>query len=84
MEALVFQEPTSDRDQNSRPAVAPPSAERAIFRAEARQHYIQNQEKVVIPRLASPRVFVTLWILGLLLMVAGFLIAFWPLIGQLG
>ena len=84
MEALVFQEPTSDRDQNSGPAAAPPSAERAIFRAEARQHYIQNQEKVVIPRLASPRVFVTLWILGLLLMAAGFLIAFWPLIGQLG
>jgi hypothetical protein len=80
----VFQEPTSDRDQNNGPAGVPPSPERAIFRAEARQRYIQNQEKVVIPRLASPRVFVSLWILGLLLMVAGFLIAVWPLIGQLG
>jgi hypothetical protein len=84
MEALVFQEPTSDRDQNSGPAEAPPSDDRAIFRPEARQRYMQNQEKMALPRLASPRVFVYLWIAALLLTVAGFIIAFWPLIGQLG
>jgi len=60
-----------------------PSTERSIFRAEARQHYLRNQEQVVLPRLASPRVFIYLWILALLLMLAGASIAFWPLIGPL-
>ena len=58
--------------------------ERSIFRSEALQHYIQNQEKVVLPRLASPRVFVYLWIVALVLLVVGAIIAFWPLIGPLG
>jgi hypothetical protein len=80
----VFPEPTTDRDQNGRPARARPSAERSIFRSEARQRYVENQEKVALPRLASPRVFLYLWILALLLIVAGALIAFWPLIGPLG
>jgi hypothetical protein len=57
--------------------------ERSIFRSEALRHYIQNQEKVVLPRLASPRVFVYFWILALVLMMAGSIIAFWPLIVQL-
>jgi hypothetical protein len=82
-EACVFPEPTPDRAQNGSPAQALPSAERSIFRSEARQRYVENQEKVVLPRLASPRVFVYLWILALLLMMAGSLIAFWPLIGRL-
>ena len=77
----MFQEPTTDPVQNGGPAQALPSTKRSVFRAEARQHYLQNQEKVVLPRLVSPQVFVYLWILGLLLMVAGFIIAFWPLIG---
>jgi hypothetical protein len=77
MEDFVFQEPTTDRVPNGRPA----GALRSIFRSEARRHYLQNQEKVVLPRLASPRVFVYLWILALLLVVAGSIIAFWPLIG---
>jgi hypothetical protein len=80
----VLQEPTTDRVQNSGPAQALPSTERSIFRSEARQHYIQNQERVFIPRLASPRTFAYLWILALLLTVIGLLIAFWPLIRQLG
>jgi hypothetical protein len=79
----MFQEPTPDHVQNDGPAQALPSPERSIFRSEARQHYIQNQEKVVLPRLVSPQVFVYLWILALLLMVAGFIIALWPLIGQM-
>lgn len=83
MEAFVFQEPTTDRVQNGGPAKALPPTERSIFRSEARQRYIQNQEKVVLPRLVSPQVFVYLWLLALLLTVAGSLIAFWPLIGRL-
>jgi hypothetical protein len=79
----VFPEPTTERPQNGGPAQAPPSAGRSIFRSEARQRFVENQEKVVLPRLASPRVFLYLWILALLLMVAGATIAFWPLIGRL-
>ena len=79
----MSQEPTTDRANNGRPAKAPASRERSIFRAEARQRYIQNQERVVLPRLVSPRVFIVLWILALVLTVAGYLIAFWPLIAQL-
>jgi hypothetical protein len=60
------------------------ATQRSIFRSEALQHYIQNQEKVVLPRLISPRIFVYLWILALTLMVAGAIIAFWPLIAPLG
>ena len=84
LEAFVFQEPTTDPAQNGGPAQALPSAERSIFRAEARQHYLQNQEKVVLPRLVSRRVFVTLWILALLLLVIGSIVVFWPLIGPPG
>jgi hypothetical protein len=77
----VFQEPATNRAQNGGPAQALPSAERSIFRAEARQHYLQNQEKVVLPRLVSRRVFVALWILALLLLAAGSMVVFGPLIG---
>jgi hypothetical protein len=80
----VFQEPTTDRAQDGRPAQALPSAARSIFRAEARQHYLQNQEKVVLPRLVSRRVFVTLWILVLLFLVAGSIIVVWSFIGPPG
>ncbi len=79
----MFQEPTTDRVQNGGPANALPSTGRTIFRSEARQRYVQNQEKMVLPRLVSPRVFVYLWILALLLTVAGSIIALWHLIGQL-
>ncbi len=80
----MFQEPTTDRTQNVGPAQALPSAQRSIFRPEARQHYLQNQEKVVLPRLVSRRVFVTLWILALLLLVVGSMVVFWPMIGPPG
>lgn len=60
----------------------PPPVERAIFRDEARQHYIQNEEKVELPKVFSPRFFTVLWILSLLLMAVGLIIAFWPLIQQ--
>jgi hypothetical protein len=57
-------------------------AERAIFREEAVQHYIQNEEKVELPTVVSPRYFAYLWIVSLLLMAVGLIIAFWPLIQQ--
>ena len=79
-EVSVLPEPTIDRTQNGEPARVVPATKRTIFRAEAHQHYVQNQEKVAVPRLASPQAFGYLWVLALLLMIAGSLIAFWPLI----
>ena len=61
---------------------SPVPAERAIFRDEARKHYIQNEEKVEMPAAVSPRFFVYLWIVSILLMATGLIIAFWPLIQQ--
>jgi hypothetical protein len=80
----VLPEPTTGRVENGGPEPALPSTQRSIFRTEARRHYVQNQERVHVPRLASPRTFVYLWILALLLTLVGSLVAFWPLIGQLG
>ncbi len=57
--------------------------ERSIFRTEARLHYIENQEKVILPRLLSEKLFTVLWILALLLIALGSIVAFWPLIEQL-
>jgi hypothetical protein len=79
----VYREPTTDRVPYGEPAEALPSAERSIFRAEARQHYIQKQQRVVMPRLVSPRIFVYLWILALFLTALGSVIAFLPLIERL-
>lgn len=82
MEAIVSQEPMTNRTQNGGPPNPPLAPKRPIFRPEARQHYLQNKEKVDLPRLVSSRVFVFLWILALLLTVAGAIIAFWPLMGH--
>jgi hypothetical protein len=44
----------------------------SIFRAEALQRYVQQQEKQVLPRFISPRSFVLLWVvLGLLGVAVG-------------
>lgn len=56
---------------------------RSIFRGEARQRYIENQKKIVLPRLVSNRLFLFLWISGFLAMTLGLIITFWPLIDQL-
>lgn len=53
---------------------------RPIFRAEARRRYLQNQEKIALPRMVSSRVFIFLWLLALLLMGVGGIVAFWPLL----
>lgn len=41
-----------------------------IFRAAAVQHYVKQQQKAVLPRFLCPRIFVYLWILLALLLVA--------------
>ena len=61
----------------------PVRQERSIFRREAYQHYMDNREKVIFPRLISERLFALLWTISLLLVVLGLLIAFWPVIEQL-
>lgn len=63
---------------NGRPPSTPAAAPRMIFRREALQRYIQNQERVVLPRLVTPRGFRALWVLALLTLIAGLLISFWP------
>ncbi len=68
-------------DGNSREFSLTP--EHSIFRTEAYQHYLENKEKVVLPRLISARFFTLLWITALLLGALGSIIAFWPLIDQL-
>lgn len=60
-----------------------PDETRSIFRGEARQRYIENQQKIVLPRLVSNRLFLLLWITGFLAMILGLIITFWPLIDQL-
>lgn len=82
-EVLVFPQQTTDSVKNSSPAEALPSTQRFIFRAEALQHYVQNQEKVVLPPLVSPRAFSYLWLLAGLVMMTGLITAFWPWIGPL-
>lgn len=59
-------------------------AERSIFRQSAITHYIQKQEEVVVPRLVSRPVLVTLWIvLGLLLIaMVWLLLTLFPLMGS--
>jgi hypothetical protein len=74
---------TSGSAKHTKATIDLPSTERSIFRAEALQRYAQNQEKVVLPHLVSPRAFVYLWLLAGLIMVAGLLLTFWPWIGQL-
>lgn len=53
---------------------------RPIFRAKIRQRYLQDQARIELPPLISVRTFAVLWILALLLLMVGALIAFWPLI----
>ena len=78
----MYQKPANDLTQEGEPAQVPPSATRSIFRSEAREHYIQNQERVELPRLISVRLFRYLWMVALLLMAAGLAVAFWPLLEQ--
>lgn len=79
----MIREPRPNGYRSGDSVSASPRPERSIFRAEALQRYRESQEKVVLPRWVSPRVFAYLWILALLLLLLGSVIAFWPLIEQL-
>lgn len=57
-------------------------AERPIFRSEALRHYQENQDKMVLPPWISTRIFLYLWILAAITMIAGLLLAFWPWLGR--
>jgi hypothetical protein len=46
-------------------------SKRSIFRGKALEHYAASRQKEVLPRLVSPPVFVSFWILLALLLVAG-------------
>jgi hypothetical protein len=49
------------------------AAQRSIFRYEAVQRYAQGHGKGVLPRFGRPLVFISLWvILGLLLLAVGY------------
>src|SRR5262245_44841715 len=47
------------REQRNQPAASPP---RQIFREQALQHYIQKNEKSVLPRTISPLVLTCCWV----------------------
>jgi hypothetical protein len=46
----------------------------SIFRDEALRRYVESQEKSVLPRLLSPKIFIYLWLLVALLIVGSILI----------
>lgn len=47
-----------------------------IFRESAMKRYMQRQEKDILPRFVSPRIFAYLWILLILMMLGG-LLSWW-------
>jgi hypothetical protein len=73
----------TDRAHDEEPNQGQPAAARSIFRAEALQHYLANQEKVALPPMVSPHIFGYLWLAAGLLGLIGLLLAFWPWIGDL-
>jgi hypothetical protein len=58
----------------SNPQTSPALWPRSIFRADAVRRYIQNQHKTVLPRLVCPHTFLYVWILLVLLFLAGGLV----------
>src|SRR5579884_808791 len=44
---------------------------RSIFREKALRHYVQNQEKTVLPRFISPPVIFVLWAFLILFLAGG-------------
>lgn len=79
----MYREPTATNGHP--PTVAEPSAlgRRSIFRAHALDEYLREQEKAVLPRVISPRLFGLLWAVAAVLLAIGFGIVFWPAIAAL-
>jgi hypothetical protein len=59
------------REQRDQPVSSPP---RQIFREHALQHYIQKNEKSVLPRTISPFAFIYCWIVLALTILVSFFI----------
>ncbi len=76
----VLQEPNTAGRVETAPVEARVSADRSIFRIEAYENYVQNKEKIVLPRLVSSTGFVLLWIIAGVLMALGLVMAFWPVL----
>jgi hypothetical protein len=76
--------PGSDRHPTAEPPSSSPAGARRIFRAEALEHHKRRQDQVVLPRLVSPHLFIYLWLIGGLLLVLGFAVAFWPVLAMGG
>lgn len=78
----MHRDPIADNTKQGKNGETPISVRRGIFRSQALQHYIENEEKVELPVVVSPRFFVYLWLVSLFLMFVGLVITFWPLIQQ--
>jgi hypothetical protein len=77
---FVSHNPAQEGLSNTEDHPDPSVVERRIFRAQAEEHYLANQEKVVFPRFVSTRIFNALWVIALLLFILGLLITFSPLL----
>jgi hypothetical protein len=75
---IVTPQPTTGDAGFSGSSQEQPSAKRSIFRAEALKYYQENQQKVVMPPLVSPRVFLSLWLLAGLMALIGLVLAVFP------
>jgi hypothetical protein len=69
-----------DRTHPSENVGDDPVATRSIFRPQALEQYVHNQERAVFPRLVSPRSFRFLWFLATVLMILGIAVSLWPII----
>jgi hypothetical protein len=78
----VYLDQTDNATEHGNNGQTSAPARRRIFREEALQYYIENEEKIELPVIISPRYFVYLWIVSMFLMVVGLVITFWPLIQQ--
>jgi hypothetical protein len=78
----VYEETNIAAEQGDGAETVQNAAGRQIFRIEAYENYVQNKERVVMPRLASSKGFAALWAIAGLLMASGLVMAFWPLLRQ--
>lgn len=49
-----------------------PTPQRSIFRHQALEYFTHRREEDILPRLVTPRAFLLLWLVVLLIVIAGF------------
>lgn len=49
-----------------------PTPQRSIFRQQALEYFTHKREEDILPRLVTPRAFLLLWLVVLLIVIAGF------------